>query len=303
MTPPVKPSRAIGQVAGDQRRAVSDEPGSTGTSGDRWGLSGLERVVVIVGWGVALAIIAMITLLDILTRAHVQPQVGLGPPLIDELSSALVTLLLMTLPIGLALWMRRRSPPIWQAAFAYLAGAALYSVLHVSGFVALRKLGYALFLGRSYSFGRLPDEYLYEAGKDVPAFLFSAAIFWVLLRLIPRLMPEARGADAPAWFDIRDGARVLRVPVSDILAVRSAGNYVEFLLGDGRSPLMRAALSALEPRLAAHGFVRTHRSWLVNSGRMSGLRPDGSGDYTVELGALEAPLSRRFRQALDRLRS
>jgi DNA-binding LytR/AlgR family response regulator len=36
---------------------------------------------------------------------------------------------------------------------------------------------------------------------------------------------------------------------------------------------------------------------------MSGLRPDGSGDYTVELGLLEAPLSRRFPDALAKLKA
>jgi DNA-binding LytR/AlgR family response regulator len=54
--------------------------------------------------------------------------------------------------------------------------------------------------------------------------------------------------------------------------------------------------------MAEHGFVRTHRSWLVNPARVTGLRPEGSGDYAVELGAVEAPLSRRFPQALAALR-
>ncbi|HUH09440.1 MAG TPA: LytTR family transcriptional regulator DNA-binding domain-containing protein, partial [Brevundimonas sp.] len=51
------------------------------------------------------------------------------------------------------------------------------------------------------------------------------------------------------------------------------------------------------------GFVRTHRGWLINAARMTGLRPEGSGDWTVELGSLEAPLSRRYTPALDRLRA
>ncbi len=65
---------------------------------------------------------------------------------------------------------------------------------------------------------------------------------------------------------------------------------------------MRSALSAVEADLADKGFVRTHRSWLVNAARVTGLKPEGSGDWTVELGALEAPLSRRFPDALARLR-
>lgn len=94
----------------------------------------------------------------------------------------------------------------------------------------------------------------------------------------------------------------MRTPIADIVAVRSAANYSEFLLADGRRPMMRIALGAVEARLAPRGFVRTHRSWLVNAARVSGLRPQGSGDYAVELGALEVPLSRRFRAALESLR-
>ena len=65
---------------------------------------------------------------------------------------------------------------------------------------------------------------------------------------------------------------------------------------------MRATLAAVEAELSRFGFVRVHRSWLVNTDRVTGLRPDGSGDWTVELGAVEAPLSRRFPAALEQLR-
>ena len=66
---------------------------------------------------------------------------------------------------------------------------------------------------------------------------------------------------------------------------------------------MRSALMTIESELAPHGFLRVHRSWLVNPSQMTALKPDGSGDYTVELGQLEVPLSRRFPEALARLRS
>ena len=61
-------------------------------------------------------------------------------------------------------------------------------------------------------------------------------------------------------------------------------------------------LSTLEGELGPRGFLRTHRSWLVNARQMTALRPEGSGDYTVELGSLKAPLSRRFPDALAKLR-
>ena len=65
---------------------------------------------------------------------------------------------------------------------------------------------------------------------------------------------------------------------------------------------MRSPLSALELELAARGFVRTHRSWLVNAEKVTALKPEGSGDYAVELQTLTVPLSRRFPDALVKLR-
>ncbi|WP_375269447.1 LytTR family DNA-binding domain-containing protein, partial [Phenylobacterium sp.] len=71
----------------------------------------------------------------------------------------------------------------------------------------------------------------------------------------------------------------------------------------GRRPMMRISLSALEAELGPHGFVSTHRSWLVNAGQVRELRPESSGDYRVVLGPVEAPISRRFPEALSRLRA
>jgi DNA-binding LytR/AlgR family response regulator len=65
---------------------------------------------------------------------------------------------------------------------------------------------------------------------------------------------------------------------------------------------MRSSLSALESELSPRGFLRTHRSWLINAARMTALKPEGSGDYTVELESVAAPLSRRFPEALAKLR-
>ncbi len=66
---------------------------------------------------------------------------------------------------------------------------------------------------------------------------------------------------------------------------------------------MRSTLAATEAELGPHGFVRTHRSWLVNVARVRELEAVGSGDFVLRLeGGAEAPLSRRFRAAMERLR-
>ena len=291
------------QAPGDDRRPGGDRPAAPGTDGARWGLSGEERASLAAGWLLAMAIVALFVVFDVLTRIHDHPERGVARPLIDEVTSGLVTAIVVFLPGAVAIWMRRTRPAWWLAGIVNVTAAALYPVLHVGGFVLLRKLAYGLLLDRPYRIGQAFGEFLYETGKDVPAYAFGVTAFWLVMRWRASLAAPTSGPPAPAWIDIRDGARLVRARMDEILAVRSAGNYAEFLLSDGRRPLMRTSLGGLEARLKPQGFVRTHRSWLVNTARVTGLRPEGSGDYAVELGTLEAPLSRRFPAALATLRA
>ena len=75
------------------------------------------------------------------------------------------------------------------------------------------------------------------------------------------------------------------------------------MLLDHRRPLARLSLSAAQRELG-DGFVRTHRSWAINAAHVRELRSVGAGDYEVELASgIKAPLSRRFPEALERLRA
>lgn len=231
------------------------------------------------------------------------PSLQLWAPWVWEGTSAAALALLIWLP-----WLAAAiAPPSmlddgWRGrgrfAAVHLAVAALYSLLHVGLMVAMRHGVYAA-LGETYDYGPPLERFVYEFRKDLLSYALFVGVFWAV-----RSLREARETPVrPVSFDIRDGARLIRAPLDDILAATSAGNYVEFILADGRRPLMRATLAAVETELARCGFVRTHRGWLINAARMTGLRPEGSGDWTVELGSLEAPLSRRYAEALDRLRA
>jgi hypothetical protein len=185
-------------------------------------------------------------------------------------------------------------------ALVHPPASVLFSLLHIVGMGLIRIAVYAL-VGLRYG-GRQFD-FIYEYPKDIPAYVIFACLIWLIQELDTRraAQPEPTAA---ATFDIKDGARVIRTPVTDILALSSAGNYVEVVLADGRRPLMRSTLAAAEKALGAHGFVRTHRSWLVNPARVRELTATGSGDFILKLeGGVEAPLSRRFREALLRLQA
>ncbi len=152
----------------------------------------------------------------------------------------------------------------------------------------LRKLAYLAFLGQPYRFGPLSTEFPYEFRKDLMARGLASIIYYLSLKRNAReAAAQAQVAPLAASFDIRDGARLVRVPVSDLLAVRSAGNYAEFLLADGRRPLMRSSLSALEARRwRQHSFLRSSSPV---AGR-SDLRGPGCGP---RLGRLRGRAGRR----------
>ena len=297
----VKPGSRGRQDVGDERRPARDASTRPGTSGAFAGLSGDERQVIARGLACGVALISAITVVNILTILHDAPGEGILPPVIWETSSALVTFAIFALPALVAAWTHRTTPSWRRAAPVHLITALLYSILHVAGFLALRHTAYALWIHEPYDYGLLRTEFPYELRKDLLSYGLAFTVFWLLGR--DRSPVPVATTRAPAVFDIRDGARLVRAPIETILAVRSAGNYAEFLLADGRRPLMRSSLGALEARLGDDGFVRTHRSWLVNVARVTGLRPEGSGDHTVELGAVEAPVSRRYPEALERLRA
>ncbi|MET4682467.1 LytTR family DNA-binding domain-containing protein [Brevundimonas faecalis] len=289
----------------ERDRRTSSRAGSpaTGASGAPSGTSGANRRDLLAGWPVIIVVTLGFMVVNALTVLADQPDLRPWAPWVWEGSSALALSLLVWLP-----WLAGSvAPPAllsegWNGRGRFLAvhltAACLYSLLHVGMMVTMRHGVYAL-LGETYDYGPPIERFIYELRKDLLSYALFLGVFWTVHNL-----REARETPLrPVSFDIRDGARLIRAPLNDILAAASAGNYVEFVLVDGRRPLMRVTLAAVEAELARCGFVRTHRGWLVNSARMTGLRPEGSGDWTVELGDFEAPLSRRYAEALERLRA
>ncbi|MEI9887202.1 MAG: LytTR family DNA-binding domain-containing protein [Rhizomicrobium sp.] len=285
------------KAARDGGRRIGDIWQRLGTSGALSGTDGTGWRAFLYTFAAVAVIVGTIDIVSVITIVHERPQQGLAGPIVWE-GSSWVTWLAFTWIAWIAF---RLAPPLggarWRVLAVHPIGAVLFSLAHVAGFVALRKLVYWL-AGTAYDYGAFWPHFAYEFGKDVFGYALMIAAFALNEHL---LLLYAR--TAPALYTIRDGARITRVAFSDILAVASAGNYVEFVLRDGRKLLMRSPLGALEAELAPRGFVRVHRSWLVNAMQMTGLEPEGSGDYTVALGNLQVPLSRRFPEALAKLRA
>ena len=273
-----------------------------GPTGASEGLSGETWRSFALAWCCAMAVTVLVISITVLGRLQESPS-EVAATFVDELSSATTLAFAFVLPGGVVLWMRRARPTVLASVAVLAVGLAAFAAVHIGGCFALRVLLYPGLVGQTYGLDLTSREMPFEVAKDLIAYGASAIGFAVILawrRASPQVAEPSPGP--VVTFDIQDGPRMVRASVADILAVRSAGNYAEFQLSDGRRPLMRISLSGLQDVLEPQGFVRTHRSWLVNAGRVTGLRPEGSGDYAIELGAIEAPLSRRFPTALAALR-
>ena len=100
---------------------------------------------------------------------------------------------------------------------------------------------------------------------------------------------------------VKTHGRVIIVNVAEIDWVEADGDYVSVHVG-AKSWLLRETIAAAEERLALSGFVRIHRSTLVNIYRVRELLPLSKGEYTVVLlDGTQLKLSRNYRFALERL--
>ena len=95
--------------------------------------------------------------------------------------------------------------------------------------------------------------------------------------------------------------RIIVIRLADIDWIEADRDYVSVHVGD-KTWLMRETIAAVELRLALSGFVRIHRSALVNAERVKELWPRDKGEYTVVLNnGTELKLTRNYRASVERL--
>lgn len=287
--------------------------GDSGTDGGAVRRPGLpvRGVYALIALGTAAA-----CLVNAFSTAHDLARLGRAvpfwQPLLWEASSAILIVALLPL----ARWIYRRGAGLGDRVallvLLHLAGALAFCVLHVAGMVLLRMAGYALLSDDAYSFGPPMAGFLYELRKDVLVYALIMSVFWVAGRVTSsardgvdadshdgspdggRLAPAPAAPDTPLW--LRDGTVSVRVAPSEIVWAASAGNYVEFALASGQKHLIRTTLQAEEERLKPLGFVRIHRTRLVNAARIRRIGTRPSGDFDVELDTGESLVgSRRYR--------
>lgn len=92
--------------------------------------------------------------------------------------------------------------------------------------------------------------------------------------------------------------RIFFVELADIMAVQAEGNYVS--LQHRSSPyLLRESLSSIAEKLKPYGFIRIHRSVLVNTSLVEEIQPLFTGEYRLRVkGGKEYMVTRTYKDNL-----
>jgi two-component system LytT family response regulator len=93
--------------------------------------------------------------------------------------------------------------------------------------------------------------------------------------------------------------RILFLPVTDIRWIGAEGNYVRLCTAT-ETHLLRETMARLESRLDPRGFLRVHRSFIVNLKYVKEVRREGSGESVVVLdNGQKVALGRSYRAYLN----
>lgn len=97
---------------------------------------------------------------------------------------------------------------------------------------------------------------------------------------------------------IKANGRVVFVDPIDVVAARAQGNYVALVHKFG-CYLVRETMATAEQKLTPLGFVRIHRSILVNTTLVKDLRRDPTGTYVLRTtDGREHPVGRAYKDNL-----
>jgi DNA-binding LytR/AlgR family response regulator len=101
---------------------------------------------------------------------------------------------------------------------------------------------------------------------------------------------------APDYFFVYVEYAQVKISIPDILYIEGMGDYVKIHLSSSTKAIMtRMNLKALEEKLSAHRFIRTHKSYIVPVGKITAVKRD-----LVCIGNLELPVSDGYRANVDK---
>jgi DNA-binding LytR/AlgR family response regulator len=92
--------------------------------------------------------------------------------------------------------------------------------------------------------------------------------------------------------------KVLFFDVADLTVIEAQGNYI-LLRRRSSCYRLRESISQVVEKLKPHGFIRIHRSVLVNASFVEEIRPQSTGQYSLRVtGGKEYQVTRKYKDNL-----
>jgi len=106
---------------------------------------------------------------------------------------------------------------------------------------------------------------------------------------------------SPSRIAIRAGKKILFIDSADVIAVEAEGHYV-VLQHKSNGYLLRESISTMAEKLSLFGFVRIHRSSLVNVAFVEEIQPLSTGEYVLRVrGGKKYTVTRTYKKNLHLL--
>lgn len=194
----------------------------------------------------------------------------------------------------------------WRTQILFYAVLSLvYSVVHVFSMSVIRFLLWPIFFKEAYfTFDQPLEDFLYEYRKDAWSFILTLLTLHMarhLHELTISAQASLKAARKDHMLTLRSGGRELRLPISNFLYAKAAGNYVEVVTVQGGTHLVRLTLSELESLLEeGEGEpCRLHRSYLTRKSLVREITPLGDGRAEAHLvdGQI-LPVGRAYRASV-----
>lgn len=90
------------------------------------------------------------------------------------------------------------------------------------------------------------------------------------------ILEDSRTESESDFVVLENRTSIYRYRIADILYIQSLDKYVTLFLADGQqTEAIRCRMSDLETQLTPHGFIRIHKSYLVNYQFIKSIQPTG----------------------------
>lgn len=111
--------------------------------------------------------------------------------------------------------------------------------------------------------------------------------------------PHALARRSSVRIAIKAKSRILLIDPAEVVAVEAQGNYV-VVQQASQSHRLRESISTMEETLNRHGFLRIHRSVIVNAAWVEEIG-QWAGEYVLRVRGREYKVTRTYRKNLQLL--